>query len=64
MDTRIRYLDRAIWEDFKEAAQDRGLTANQLLLELITQESKKWRKGEDARILRRADEIRQGKLEV
>lgn len=64
METRIREIDDAIWEDFKAAARERKISANSLLLECIEREAKKWRKDEDARILRRADEIRQRKLDL
>jgi len=62
MQTVIRRVDPEIWKDFLDAAKAQGISGNQFLLNLIEKESKKWRRGEDARILKLADEIRQRKL--
>jgi hypothetical protein len=64
MDTKIRGIPNEAWEDFKDAARDRGLSANHFLIELIVQEAKKWRKGEEARLQKRLDELRQGALKL
>lgn len=61
-DFRLRNIPEDMWADFKSAALERNQYPNEYILELVEKVARSWRKNESDRILKKADEIRQGKL--
>lgn len=62
MEFRVHKIPDASYEAFRDAARYEHISVNSLFLRLIEKTAKEWKKGEEARILKAADEIRQKRL--
>lgn len=62
MEFRLRNIPNEAYITFRDAARGQQMTVNELLIKLIEKTAKEWKRGEEARILKAADEIRQRKL--